>query len=130
MIKTIIMVFLSACVVALSIVAGSALDHQGNNLAPTVRKLTNEVTTLRKQASSLQNAEQGVTRQVAQAQATATAAQDARLGICYNFTPGYAESRNNWIQSSLSMNPPEDNNGVYDCPSGETFASVVPSSTP
>ena len=130
MIKTTIIVFLGACVVALGIVAGSALGHQGNNLAPTVRKLTNEVTTLREQASALQNAEQGVTQQVAQAQATATAAQDARLGVCYSFTSGYTDNNGNWVQSSLSMNPPEDNNGVYDCPNGETFASVVPASTP
>ena len=137
MTKTTIIVFLSACVVAIGIVAGLALGHQGNNLTPTVKKLTNEVATLReqaahfqKQALTLQNAERSVTQQVAQAQEAAKAAKDARLGVCYDFTPGYTDNNGNWVQSSLYMNSPEDNNGVYDCPNGETFASVVPSSTP
>ena len=60
---------------------------------------------------------------------TGKAAQTARLGICWSdsiFTQTWADgSSSTWV-NGVSLDQPELSNGVYICPAGETFVSIVP----
>ncbi len=57
------------------------------------------------------------------------AAQTARLGICWSdsvFTQTWADgSSSSWV-NGVSLDQPQLSNGVYTCPQGETFVSIVP----
>ena len=57
------------------------------------------------------------------------AAQTARLGICWSdsvFTQTWADgSSSTWV-NGVSLDQPQLTNGVYTCPPGETFVSIVP----
>lgn len=57
------------------------------------------------------------------------AAQTARLGICWSdsiFTQTWADgSSSTWV-NGVSLDQPQLSNGVYTCPPGETFVSIVP----
>jgi hypothetical protein len=61
-----------------------------------------------------------------------TAAQTARLGICWSdsiFTQTWADgSASTWV-NGVSLDQPVLSNGVYTCPQGETFVSIVPQPT-
>lgn len=56
-------------------------------------------------------------------------AAESRLGVCWeasNFTQTWADgSSSNWV-SSVTIDQPQLSNGVYVCPQGETFVSIVP----
>lgn len=52
-------------------------------------------------------------------------------GICWQSTSGGDGTGYYWVQS-VSIDPPQISNGVYQCPQGETFVSIqpLPASTP
>lgn len=56
-------------------------------------------------------------------------AQADRLGVCWTAPPftQYWEngSSSTWV-GAVSIDPPQVSNGVYVCPPGETFTSIVP----
>lgn len=54
------------------------------------------------------------------------AAQVARLGICWNDTSTYSDIEQQVIINSLEIDPPVVQDGVYTCPNGDSFVSVVP----
>lgn len=65
--------------------------------------------------------------------ATGQAAQTARLGVCWNaplFTQNWADGTSDTWVSSVSLDAPQLTNGVYTCPQGEQFVSVVPQDAP
>lgn len=73
--------------------------------------------------------EQSVVRQLQQLQLdqqqaarTAQQANGARLGVCWSST----QDGNTFDVQSISLSSPVLSNGVYQCPSGENFVSVVP----
>jgi len=60
---------------------------------------------------------------------TGQAAQTARLGICWSdsvFTQTWADSSSSTWVNGVSLDQPRLSNGVYTCPAGETFVSIVP----
>lgn len=58
--------------------------------------------------------------------ATGQAAQTARLGVCWSFsTQSSADGATTWV-SSVSIDQPLLQNGVYVCPQGDQFVSIVP----
>jgi len=58
-----------------------------------------------------------------------SAAQTARLGICWSdtiFTQTWTDgSSSTWV-SSVSLDQPVLSDGVYTCPQGDTFVSIMP----
>ena len=60
---------------------------------------------------------------------TGKAAQASRFGVCWEapaFTQDWADgSSDTWV-SYVSIDQPQLQNGVYACPQGETFVSIVP----
>jgi type II secretory pathway pseudopilin PulG len=73
----------------------------------------------------LQQAQRALTQvELAQQQAARTAAQasGARLGVCYNTTT----DESTFDLQTLNLASPVESGGVYQCPSGMTFVSVVP----
>lgn len=60
-------------------------------------------------------------------------AQTSRFGICWSapvFTyDAGAGSSYNWV-SSVSIDAPVLSNGVFTCPQGDTFTSIVPQPAP
>lgn len=56
-------------------------------------------------------------------------AQTARLGICWSdsvFTQTWADGSSSAWVNGVSLDQPELSHGVYTCPAGETFVSIVP----
>ena len=51
-------------------------------------------------------------------------AQSARLGICWSEASQYNNGVS-WIDA-ISIDQPVLSNGVYTCPQGDTFVSIVP----
>jgi hypothetical protein len=72
-----------------------------------------ELTQLEQQQSQLQAAER-----------TAKSASTARLGICWQST----QDSSTFDISQITIDSPVESGGVYSCPSGQTFVSVVPGS--
>lgn len=73
--------------------------------------------------------EQSIVRQLQQVQLeqqqaarTAQQANNARLGVCWSSTQDNAT----FDVQSIQLSSPVVSGGVYQCPSGETFVSVVP----
>jgi hypothetical protein len=58
-----------------------------------------------------------------------TAGQDAaraRYGVCWSYaTQASADGSVSWV-TSVSIDPAQLASGVYQCPMGETFVSIVP----
>lgn len=133
MVKTSAIVLLSACVIALGVVAGVSLTHRNPAnpevvvLKRDVKTMDGTISTLKATIKSLETSEQNATAQVAQAEATAKAASSARLGVCYSYTSSSVSASGNLSPGMLFMGPPIISHGVYECPNGETFTSVVPS---
>ena len=61
------------------------------------------------------------------------AAQTGRFGVCWSapeFTQTWADgSASAWV-SAVSIDAPVLSGGVYTCPQGDTFTSIVPQSAP
>jgi hypothetical protein len=91
----------------------------------------NQNTHLSQQISQLQAQESRIQSQLLTAESTAKNAQSAatnanlaRLGICWSAS---YQSNNgiSWIDS-MTVDQAVSTNGVYTCPQGDTFVSVVP----
>lgn len=63
----------------------------------------------------------------------AVSVQQARYGVCWSyttFTRTYTDgSSDTWV-STISVDPPQVSNGVYQCPQGETFVTIQPLPAP
>lgn len=70
----------------------------------------------------LQQVEQAQQRAQVAAARTAQQADDARLGICWSST----EDSSTFDLQSLEVESPILSGGVYQCPTGTNFVSVVP----
>ena len=56
-------------------------------------------------------------------------AQTARFGICWSYsTQTSSDGLTTWV-TSVSVSPAQVTNGVYACPMGEQFVSIVPQAT-
>jgi hypothetical protein len=71
---------------------------------------------------------QATGNQARAAQSAAISANLARLGICFNFQYTFDPYSGNSYVSSAEIDQAEVVNGVYVCPQGDTFVSVVPAS--
>lgn len=48
-----------------------------------------------------------------------------RYGVCWDATYGGTGTGYNWVQT-VTIDPPQISNGVYQCPQGETFVTIQP----
>ncbi len=56
-------------------------------------------------------------------------AQTARFGICWSYsTQTSSDGLTTWV-TSVSVSPAQVTSGVYACPMGEQFVSIVPQAT-
>jgi hypothetical protein len=67
----------------------------------------------------------GVQGPAGKAGTTTQSAQTARLGICYGDTWGTTTDGTSYV-TTVSIASPVLSDGVYQCPQGLTFTSVVP----
>jgi hypothetical protein len=58
--------------------------------------------------------------------ATGQQAQTARLGICWSTTTSQDSYSSSWYVDSVDVSSPQIVGGVYQCPQGDTFVTVVP----
>jgi hypothetical protein len=81
---------------------------------------TGKIAAMQTEITSLQKLENQQTTAIKAAKNATT----ARLGICYSYTTQSGGSET-WV-TYVSIFSPQVTSGVYQCPGGSTFVSVVP----
>lgn len=79
-------------------------------------------TSLSRQLAQVEQQQARVEQQQAQAAKTAKQADSARLGICWSST----QDSSTFDLQSVQIESPIEAGGVYQCPTGTNFVSVVP----
>jgi hypothetical protein len=85
------------------------------------------LSSMRGQIATLNGKIVALNKALSSIQTTVTAAQHARLGICWSEVAGSVDGNGNYLPGYVSIESPTLQGGVYSCGNGETYVSVVPS---
>jgi ABC-type Na+ efflux pump permease subunit len=114
---------------ALGVTFGLVQQSDSSHAQQQIKGLTQQAQELSQQLGAVQRTQTTVRTQVAaekQAGSAVSSANLAHLGICWDASYGTTSENDGPYAESVDVESPIVSNGVYSCPQGDTYVTIVP----